>query len=747
MEVLYNDVKFDSSIDNQDFQFHQYRNLLLQLLDLYLSRQLERFRFQIKQIGQHLEDGASLELAELEFLLTSNQDDDLTLEDQSIHEITTNIDQFEREVSRWESHINKLESPPFVTLKQISRRSELTWFEQRCLLLAVASEWNPKYEKIFSFLQKSSVKILPTAELALDLFSPTHERFEHEYLLQSNRKLFIHFLKSDNDLSHSASSTWLVRPLKLCNEMIDLLSNRHIYTELEPYVVEHFQPNMNLAPLLVQESVQQELRNVMRSLANRPGISVVPFILLLGKSGSGKTFQMKHLATHLKCSMISFNVSTMLELYSTMQSWTQVLMRMLVVGKIQQSLLVFTKFETLLETTHLAFLNEFVRIINLNKYPVFLNSTKSWKPASISQQGTIVQLELDQLSEAERWKLWEKGFELHQIDTRDVEMTIATKFHLTPGHIESAILQAKQFANSELAENGKITMDRLHRACYLQTEHQLTKKAKKLSPKYHWQDLILPKDQFEQLKSACNHVTFKHIVYGEWGYDKKLSYGKGISMLFVGPPGTGKTMSAEIIANVLKLEIYKIDLSQVVSKYIGETEKNLNEVFQEAQSSNAILFFDEMDALFGKRSEVKDAHDKYANLETAYLLQKMEEYKGICVLASNHLMNIDEAFLRRINYIIRFPFPDAEQRELIWRTSFPKECPLADDIDFAFISKRFEIAGGSIKNVVMTAAFLAVEHDHVIRMKHVVQALKYEQQKNGKTLLKEDLGPYSNLLN
>jgi SpoVK/Ycf46/Vps4 family AAA+-type ATPase len=291
-----------------------------------------------------------------------------------------------------------------------------------------------------------------------------------------------------------------------------------------------------------------------------------------------------------------------------------------------------------------------------------------------------------------------------------------------------------------------LNAEMIHRACYMQTEHQLTEKAKKLSPRYRWDDLILPRDQVAQLRSACNHVKYKHIVYGEWGYDRKLSYGKGISMLFAGPPGTGKTMSAEIIANDLQLEIYKIDLSQVVSKYIGETEKNLNHLFNEAQKSNAILFFDEMDALFGKRSDVKDAHDKYANLETAFLLQKMEEYKGISVLASNHLHNIDEAFLRRINYIIRFPFPDAEHRELIWRGSFPKECPLAEDVDFAFLAKKFEIAGGNIKNVVMTAAFLAVEVERVVGMKHLVQALKYELQKNGKTVLKEDLGPYSALL-
>ena len=200
-------------------------------------------------------------------------------------------------------------------------------------------------------------------------------------------------------------------------------------------------------------------------------------------------------------------------------------------------------------------------------------------------------------------------------------------------------------------------------------------KATHIKPKRLWDEVILPPEQKELLRNACNQVKFRHVVYGEWGFEKKLSYGKGVSILFAGPPGTGKTMSAEVVAKELMLEIYKIDLSQVISKYIGETEKNLHEIFHEAQFSNAILFFDEADALFGKRSEVKDSHDKYANIETAYLLQKIEEYAGITILATNFSQNIDDAFMRRLNYVIKFPFPDAEYREKIWRSMFPAEAP------------------------------------------------------------------------
>ena len=184
-----------------------------------------------------------------------------------------------------------------------------------------------------------------------------------------------------------------------------------------------------------------------------------------------------------------------------------------------------------------------------------------------------------------------------------------------------------------------------------------------------------------------------------------MALGKGLNALFHGSSGTGKTMAAEVIANELKLDLYKIDLSSVVSKYIGETEKNLIKIFKEAETSNSILFFDEADALFGKRSEVKDAHDRYANIEVGYLLQKMEEYEGIVILATNLMKNMDDAFVRRMHFSVEFPFPDEEHRFRIWNTIFPEEAPKDENIDFEFLAKKFKIAGGNIKNIVLCAAF------------------------------------------
>lgn len=205
-------------------------------------------------------------------------------------------------------------------------------------------------------------------------------------------------------------------------------------------------------------------------------------------------------------------------------------------------------------------------------------------------------------------------------------------------------------------------------------------------------------------------------------------------MLFSGPPGVGKTMAAEVFANELGLDLYKIDLSQIVSKYIGETEKNLNRVFDEARASNAILFFDEADALFGKRSEVRDSHDRYANIEIAYLLQKMDEYEGLSVLATNLKQNLDEAFARRLSFIIDFPFPDEESRLRIWQSMWPADVPLGDDIDLSYVARTFRLSGGSIKNVAVAAAFLAAARGTTVQTMDLVRATRREFQKMGKML-------------
>jgi SpoVK/Ycf46/Vps4 family AAA+-type ATPase len=268
--------------------------------------------------------------------------------------------------------------------------------------------------------------------------------------------------------------------------------------------------------------------------------------------------------------------------------------------------------------------------------------------------------------------------------------------------------------------------------------------AQKIDPKYSWDDIVLPADQLSQLKELCSQAKYRYKVYGDWGFDRKLSLGKGMNAMFSGPPGTGKTMAAEVIADALQLDLFRIDLSQVVSKYIGETEKNLHQIFLEAQAGHAILFFDEADALFGKRSEVKDAHDRYANVEIGYLLQKMEEYEGVAILATNLRQHIDDAFLRRMTFVVEFPFPDVEYRRRIWQVVFPEAAPISEDVDFDLLAREIKLAGGNIKNIALRAAFFAAANGGRISTSHLWQAALREHQKLGRTWtsmeLEEKLG-------
>jgi len=240
------------------------------------------------------------------------------------------------------------------------------------------------------------------------------------------------------------------------------------------------------------------------------------------------------------------------------------------------------------------------------------------------------------------------------------------------------------------------------------------------------------------LREICNHVKYRDRVYGDWGFGRKLALGKGLAVLFAGPSGTGKTMAAGIIAAELGIDLYKIDLSTVVSKYIGETEKNLSRIFVEAETSNAILFFDEADALFGKRSEVRDSHDRYANVEIGYLLQRVEEYEGVAILATNLRKNMDEAFVRRLHFAVEFPFPDREDRHRIWQGIWPQDTPLDAALDLELLATRYEVAGGNIKNIAVAAAFLAADDGQIVRMNHVIQATLREYQKTGKLLVEDD---------
>jgi adenylate kinase family enzyme len=346
----------------------------------------------------------------------------------------------------------------------------------------------------------------------------------------------------------------------------------------------------------------------------------------------------------------------------------------------------------------------------------------------------------------DRKQLWQEGLDaIAASPPPGTAAALANRFVLTGGQILGACRAARTHALLRGREPAALTAIDFEAEARAQSNQGLQRRAQKVERTYDWPHLVLPPRAVRQLREVCAAERYRSVIYVDWGFDRRQMQGKGLNVLFCGPSGTGKTMSAGIVARELGLDLYKIDLSTVVSKYIGETEKQLSQIFREAQSSNAILFFDEADAIFGKRSEVKDAHDRYANIEVAYLLQKMEEYEGIVILATNFRKNIDEAFTRRIHYIVEFPFPEPEYRERIWRSMIPAGAPLGDDVDFGFLGRQFELAGGNIRNAALVAAFYAAGDGGAIRMEHFVLAVARELQKMGKLPSRSDFRDYYEL--
>lgn len=271
----------------------------------------------------------------------------------------------------------------------------------------------------------------------------------------------------------------------------------------------------------------------------------------------------------------------------------------------------------------------------------------------------------------------------------------------------------------------------------MQARSRLETLAQRIESTANWDNLVLPESQRQMLRDIAANVRQRSTVYETWGFARDTR-GLGISALFVGASGTGKTMAAEVIANELQLDLYRIDLSSVVSKYIGETEKNLRRVFDAAETGGSILLFDEADALFGKRSEVKDSHDRYANIEVSYLLQRMEAYRGLAILTTNLKSALDTAFLRRIRFVVQFPFPDATQRKEIWRRIFPAKTP-TEGLDFDKLA-RLNVPGGNIRNIALNAAFLAADAGESVRMSHLLRAAKCEYGKLEKSLTETEIG-------
>ncbi len=386
------------------------------------------------------------------------------------------------------------------------------------------------------------------------------------------------------------------------------------------------------------------------------------------------------------------------------------------------------------------------RLVETLRSPLLISTRERHKPV----ERRILSFEVPGATSPEQLQVWKEALGEAAVALDGRVETLVSQFSLSAGNIHAAVAQALapsvapgfSPARADLDVGGTeppsaglkagatetATEDQLAAAlwdaCRMQARPRLEGLAQRIEPSAAWDDLVLPETQKELLRQVALHVRQRSKVYQTWGFASKGSRGLGISALFAGPSGTGKTMAGEVLANELRLDLYRIDLSQVVSKYIGETEKNLRRVFDAAEGGAAILLFDEADALFGKRSEVKDSHDRYANIEVGYLLQRMEAYRGLAILTTNRKEALDFAFLRRIRFVIEFPFPEAAQRAEIWRRVFPRQTPTQGlRIDRL---ARLSAAGGNIYNIAMGAAFLAADAGEPVRMSHVLAAARSE---------------------
>ena len=334
----------------------------------------------------------------------------------------------------------------------------------------------------------------------------------------------------------------------------------------------------------------------------------------------------------------------------------------------------------------------------------------------------MISHELSKPDVAEQKRLWQAALGAHGHLLNGALDGLTAQFRLTARGIAEA-----GAAVSERIEAGEPAATAMWNACREGGRRGLDELAQRIAAGANWDDLVLPAGQLGALRQIAAQVHQRARVYDQWGFATRHARGLGVAVLFSGQSGTGKTLAAEVLANDLALDLYRIDLSSVVSKYIGETEKNLRRVFDAAEESGAILLFDEADALFGKRSEVKDSHDRYANIEVSYLLQRMEAYRGLAILTTNLKSALDASFQRRLRFIVNFPFPDIGQREAIWQRSVPAAAP-TDALDFGKLA-RLNVTGGSIRNIALNAAFLAADDDAPLTMRHLLAAAHAESAK------------------
>lgn len=629
-----------------------------------------------------------------------------------------------------------------IPLIRLARTFGLSPFEQFALLICVAPDLDSRIETLYSYVQNDVTRKRPTPDLILKLFcSSIEDSLSMRVLLSPSARLLRIPLIRFGAESPDRESNFLSRPLCAEQRIVDyLLGQGTIDERLRPFASIR-NPSRSFGNLQLPATLIEELQKICASHADLGAV-----IFLHGPKGCGKRSIAEAISMQQRRPLLMVRLDQLPSDQLTLPLALQLVQRE---AHLYGANLFLASTESISgpDVASEPKRKSLLEALAPSGFFIFVGSNFPFSLAEASATYASLSFTIPMPDFSHRSLLWTEAIGAMARDAApDVNaVVLANKFQLTAGAIHSVCREAVSRAMLRDPQ-GPVSLSDIESAARGQSNQGLRRLAQKVNCIHDWRDLVLPTRCIRQLREVCSSEKFRHIVYSQWGYDRRLAQGKGLNVLFCGPSGTGKTMAAGIIAKALSLDLYKIDLSSVVSKYIGETEKQLSQIFQEAGSSNAILFFDEADALFGKRSEVKDAHDRYANVEVAYLLQKMEEYEGIVILATNFRRNMDDAFTRRMHHIVEFPFPDVDLRERIWKGLVPAAAPLADDVNFGFLARQFELSGGNIRNVALAAAFLAAESGGKICMEHFIHGTAREFQKLGKLPSRSEFREYYDLL-
>jgi MoxR-like ATPase len=601
----------------------------------------------------------------------------------------------------------------------------LTEADQDLLLVALAPELDAKYETVYAYLNNDVTRRLPTVELALRLLAAeASARAALRVRLSPTAPLLAGGLLRLLDTEGPASS--LARRLAVAPPVVDAVLGQPPHDPL-------LMPAARLpveaawAAVQVDEDVLAALRRLLALLGDDGG----PAVVLEGPPGAGRREAARAVSASLGLPLYELDLGRLppdtqpAELDTRLGRHRRLGPCAVLVAGLGAAQATGSEggptaaaraaFDSLAGTPG----------------PLFLASEPGdpWPELLGPHRGILLPLRCDQREAA-----WRRGLAAAGTTATDATVrALADRFAITPGQIRQAVRVALDARLVAAGDDGPLPEDLLFAAARERTDRPIIRLAVKVpTDRFTWEDLVLTAATERQVRAVVAAVRGQRRVYGAWGMRARVAGGLGVKALFAGPPGTGKTMTAAVLARDLGLDLYKIDLSAVVSKYIGETEKNLDRIFAAARGSNAILFFDEADALFGKRSQVSDAHDRYANIEVAYLLQALEEHEGVVILASNARKHIDEAFARRLHYVIEYPLPDEALRERLWQGIYPPTVPLDDNVDLGFLARQFAISGGDIRNVALDAAFLSASDGPVITMRHLVVAMARQSIKLGR---------------